>query len=123
VARVNSDLHERILRLVGADLIVNPERAFGERFANLIMYEGVMGELPLGSDLIITELKLPKSFVGRTLMELELPRRYRVTVVAVRRPDEPGSAMQPDPRAPLAGGDVLVVVSPPDAVSAMLERV
>jgi trk/ktr system potassium uptake protein len=122
VARVNSDLHERILRLVGADIVVNPERAFGERFANLIMYEGVMGELPLGGDLVVTELHLPKAFVGRNLVELQLPRRFRVTVVALRRSEDPTSAVQPDPRQQLAAGDVLVVVAPADAVSEMLER-
>lgn len=123
VARVNSDLHERILRLVGADVVVNPERAFGERFANQIMHEGVLGELPLGSDLVITELELPKAFAGRNLIELSLPRRFKVTVVAVRRTDEPEAAVQPDPKAPLSVGDVLVVVSPNDAVAKMLEKV
>lgn len=122
VARVNSDLHERILRLVGADLVVNPERAFGERFANQIMHEGVLGELPLGSDLVITELRLPKAFVGRSLIELELPRRFKVTVVAVRRRDESDSAVQPDPREPMKAGDVLVVVSSADAVPNMLRK-
>lgn len=30
IARANDDLHERILKLVGAHQVVNPERAFGE---------------------------------------------------------------------------------------------
>lgn len=123
VARVNSDLHERILRLVGADMVVNPERAFGERFSNQLMHEGILGELPLGRDLVITELRLPKAFAGRNLIEMALPRRFNLTVVAVRRADEPESATQPDPTVPLHAGDVLVVVGPPDAVTTMLDKV
>ena len=123
VARVNSDLHERILRLVGADLVINPERAFGERFANQIMHEGVLGELPLGADLVITELELPKAFAGRNLLDLSLPRRFNVTVVAVRRSEDPEVAVQPNPKEPFEAGDVLVVVSPPDAVATMLEKI
>jgi trk system potassium uptake protein TrkA len=37
IARANDDVHARILRLVGAHQIVNPERAFGERFASQIV--------------------------------------------------------------------------------------
>jgi trk system potassium uptake protein len=119
VARTNNALHERILRLVGADAVVDPEREFGERYANLLMHEGVMGELPLGGDLVITELRVPEAFVGRSLIELALPRNFNVTVVAVRRPDAP-SVLLPDPKEAFSRDDILVVVSQPDAVSKML---
>ncbi|MEZ4438454.1 MAG: TrkA family potassium uptake protein [Polyangiaceae bacterium] len=123
VARVSSDLHERILRLVGADVVVNPERAFGEGFANNLIYERVKGELNLGGDLLITELEVPPSFVGRTLLELQLPRRYQLSVVALRRAADPGTALQPDPKHPFASGDIIVVVGPPEAAARMLERI
>jgi trk system potassium uptake protein len=121
VARTNNALHERILRLVGADAVIDPEREFGERFANQLMHEGLMGELPLGGDLVITEMRVPGAFVGRTLIDLALPRRFNVTVVAVRRPDEP-AVLLPDPKQPFSDADILVVVAQPDAVSQMLDR-
>src|SRR5690606_15392847 len=70
IGRASNDLHARILRLVGADMVVNPERDFGERFANLLMHDRVLGELPLGADLVLTELEVPKAFIGRNLIEL-----------------------------------------------------
>src|SRR5687767_3846834 len=88
IARVNSDLQARILQLVGAHEVVNPEREFGERFANRVLHSHIVGELPLGEDLIITELRPPTSFVGQTLSDLQLPKRYGVTVVALRRVGE-----------------------------------
>ncbi len=120
IARANDELLGRILRLVGADTIINPEREFGNRFATLLLYERVLGELPLGGDLIITELEPPPAFVGRTLIELELPRRHRLTVVAVR--DDTGNVATPDPRRPVQASDVLIVVSHRDAIADMLSR-
>jgi trk system potassium uptake protein TrkA len=38
IARANDDLHARILTLVGAHHVINPEREFGERFANQILH-------------------------------------------------------------------------------------
>lgn len=120
IARANDDLHARILLLVGAHRVVNPERDFGERFANQIVHENITGELPLGEDLVITEFVSPLVFAGRTLLELELPRRYGVTVVAVRRADR--SVVLP--RADLVVGerDSLVVVAPEGAVAGLIER-
>ena len=45
IARANDDVHARILKLVGAHQVVNPERAFGDRFASQIVHEGVKGEM------------------------------------------------------------------------------
>ena len=121
IARANNDLHARILRLVGAHQVVNPEREFGERFANHILYERVRNEMPLGEDLLITELTPPASLVGRTLADLQLPRRYGITVVAIRRAGR-GAVFLPAPGDTVEEQDVMVVVSRPDAVALLMER-
>ena len=121
VARAADDVHARILRLVGAHEVVNPERDFGERFASQIVHQSVIGELPLGDDLVITELSTPELFIGHTLEKLELPRRYGLTVVAIRRGGQ-GHVLIPEPRETLSRGDVLVIVSRHGAVSGLLER-
>jgi len=122
VARATDPLHERILRLVGAHDVVNPESAYGERLATRLLYAGVLDEVPLGPDLVITEMRPPPAMVGRTLQELELPRRHGLTVVAIRRPTEDAVA-RPGPNERLQSDDILVVVSAPGAVARLLDRV
>ena len=110
VARAADPLHERILGLIGAHEVINPERAFGERYASGLAHQGgVLGEFPLAGGMSLVELRLPESLVGRTLAELELPRKHGATVIAVQR--GPETLPAPDPTAPLQTGDVLVVVS------------
>lgn len=121
IARANDDLHARILHLVGAHQVVNPERQFGERFASQILHESIIGELPLGEDLLITEMKPPPAFVGHSLASLQLPRRYSITVVAVRRAGR-GAVLLPEPNVPLEEDDVLIVVSKDGAVTRLMER-
>jgi trk system potassium uptake protein TrkA len=122
IARANSDVQARILHLVGAHEVVNPEREYGERFANRVIHSHIVGELPLGDDLIITELRPPNSFVGQTLSDLQLPKRYGVTVVALRRVGQP-AALSPTPDQPLRADDILVVVSQRGAIAGLMERV
>lgn len=124
VARATDDLHERILKLVGAHEVVNPERAFGERLASRLAFSGVLEEAPLGEDLVITEVKTPPALIGRSLLELKLPRRFNLTVVALRRTaDGRGRLILPRPDDPLQENDILVIVSAPGAVQQFLERV
>ncbi len=121
IARANNDLHARILTLVGAHQVVNPEREFGDRFASQILHQGIRGEMPLGEGFLITEFTLPSAFVGHTLGDLQLPKRYGVTVVAIRKAST-GAVLMPSADAILDDKDVLVVVAKERAVAQMMER-
>lgn len=121
IARANDDLNARILALVGADQVVNPEREFGERFANQILYQGIQGEMRLGEGVLISEVRTPAPFVGAALGSLRLPNRFGVTVVAIRKGGT-GAVVTPGPEARLEEGDVLVLVAKERAVAQMLEK-
>ncbi len=120
IARSNNELHARILKLVGAHQVVNPEHEFGERFASQILHEAIVGELPIGEDLFITEFRPPPAFVGKNLSDLELPKRHGVTVVAIRHEGK-GSVLLPHPNEPISATDILVVVSKQNAVAKLME--
>lgn len=116
VARATDDMHERILRLVGAHEVLNPERTLGERLAARYAYPGVVDVLPLGDDLVITELAPPASSLGRTLAQIQLPRRHHLTVLALRRSVEgKGRVLQPSAEMKIQSGDVLILVGPEGA--------
>ena len=124
ISRATDDLHERVLRLVGAHEVVNPERAYGERLATRLAHQGVADIIPLGDGLSLTELIVPASFVGRSLIELTLPKRHGVTVVAIRMKDREGAThlLLPDPRRPLREDDVLLLVSQTGAALSLADR-
>jgi trk system potassium uptake protein TrkA len=115
IGRANNALHRRILQLVGAHLVVNPEEEFGRRFANRLINRHVISDMPLGEDLHLTELSIHPSMIGKTLVELSLPKRFGVMVVAVRR-GVPSRVLQPNPHEPLEPDDRLIIVSSETAI-------
>lgn len=121
IARSNDDIHARILSLVGADQVVNPEREFGDRFANHILHEGIRGEMQLGEGILITEVTVPSAFEGQSLADLGLPKRFGVTVIAIRKAAT-GSIVMPNSSSVVEAEDVLVVVANERAVSQMMEH-
>lgn len=124
VSRATDAVTERILHLVGAHEVVNPERAYGERLAARVFHAGIVDELPLGEDMTITELSAPAALVGRNLADLALPRRFEVSVVAIRRREgQRGVLVWPKPALTLEQGDILVVIGRPGAAQTLVERV
>lgn len=119
VARASSPVMERILTAVGAHEVVNPEQLFGERYAGRLLFENMHNEFQLSDDFYVSELSPPPSFVGRTLAELQLPKRYGVTVLGVRQPVEGKQVVRvPQATAPLQPGDVLIIAASQQALRA-----
>jgi trk system potassium uptake protein TrkA len=124
-ARATDPVHSRILLRVGATEVVNPEQVFGEHLAMRLSWEGVLNALPLGGDLVITEIEAPAAMLGRSLAELSLPSRFSVTVAAVRvaQHDTPLRVpMVPEAHRPFQRGDTLLIVGAEANTLALLER-
>jgi trk system potassium uptake protein TrkA len=114
VARSLSELHGRVLRSVGAHEVVSPEVEAGQRLARQLAEPGVLERLELGDDAQLAELSAPEAFIGRSLVELEVRRRYDVTVVAIRRELAVRANIAPGER--IQSGDVLVVIGDPAGI-------
>ncbi len=122
IARANDTMHQRILHLVGAHQVVNPEQEFGKRFANRILYRHLIADTNLGADLHLTEIFIQPSMIGKSLVDLALPRRYGVIVVGIRR-GSPPKILQPSPSAPLEADDTLIIVSSESAIPQLIKGV
>lgn len=112
ISRSTDVLHARILRLVGAHEVIDPERNYGERLAMRLAWRNVLNMLPLGGGLVLTEVRAPQSFWGKTLAELNLRQERGVMVAAVRASGRGDSSTAiPEPQRALGEGDVLMLVS------------
>ena len=82
IARATSDLHEKMLKRVGADRVVFPSRMQGERLGVELVRPNLMERLELDKHHSIEEIKVPGRFVGRSLRDLNLRKNFRVNVLA-----------------------------------------
>ena len=85
IARASTDLHARILKVVGADEVVNPEKEMGLRTAQKIVTPGLTDLIPLSDNAAIAELKVPESFIGKNIYDLRVRSRYGINVIGIRR--------------------------------------
>jgi trk/ktr system potassium uptake protein len=125
IARSTNPLHGRILRLVGAHEVINPEEEAADRLARSIIQPGIIDLRALSGDIVISEVSIPSSFVGRSLLELDVRRRYGVSILAVRRTRRKGRRADGSPEPELVvpsvqeqfgADDILLVLGAKDSV-------
>ncbi len=105
-----SDDHAVVLRQVGADETIFPERETARRLAARIVDPNLLDFVPLGGDYQVTEVKMPLSLTGQTLAEANLRARFDVFIISVIRPEPEGMQFMPGPDFRLRSGDVLVLI-------------
>jgi trk system potassium uptake protein TrkA len=108
VAKAVSPDHGKILQLIANTTVVLPERDTAERVANALAAPSILEYLPLGVGFSLLEVAAPAAFVGGSLGDLQVRRRYEVLVVAVKSGERlelvPGADYVVQP------GDVLVMI-------------
>ncbi len=101
--------HETVLRRVGADDVIFPERYAATQLAAKLAMPGLIDYLPLGANVLLQELIVHK-WAGKTLQELNLTNAHGIQVVAIRQGGEECFRFVPKANQPLHKGDVLAVI-------------
>ncbi len=109
IAKCGSEMHRRILRRVGADQVVFPENESGIRLAKNLLSSGFVDLIELSRNVSMLEMDVRPEWVGKTLLELDLRRKYSINVVAVRTGGKVCTDI--DPRTPLAPDAELIVIA------------
>ena len=120
VARAMNDGHRKVLEHIGADQIVFPEQDTGEKLGYMLTKNNITDFVEF-SDYKIIELSVPEEWIGKTLITLELRRRFKVNVVAVSRAD--GTVeVSPDPNREFVDGDRVSVIGTDEDIDKIVSQ-
>lgn len=108
VAKASSDIHGKLLKRVGADIVVYPEYEAGCELAYTLTKPAILDRFDLDEDNSILEVRIPDEFDGKSLFELELRNLYGVSVLAVG--DGEKYKINPDPQDRLYKGCAMVII-------------
>lgn len=110
VEAVNAE-HAEILKIVGATRVVFPEEEAAERLAGILAGRGILDFFAIDDDFSIIEIPVPGPWIGKTIVELELTRKARLVMVAIRRavPQNGSKWRFPNPDAPLRSDEVVLL--------------
>lgn len=121
-AKVISHDHARIMDQLGVTETVFPERESAIRLAERLVSTEILDYIRIGPDFYLQEMAVPDDWVGHSLRELALPRRYRIHVLAVHDILTDSIVPVPDPDAPLKESDTILVAGSPDVLRRLTEQ-
>ena len=108
IAKASDERMGSILSKVGADRILYPEEESGSRTARILTSDNFMEFFDIDDNLCLLEMKPKKEWVGKTLMELNLRKMYKINVVAIKGHN--GMKSYIDPTRKLEENNNLLVV-------------
>lgn len=120
LAKAVDDLHAKVLRKVGADRVVFPERDMGARVAKSLVTPSILDMMELADDYQIAEVMTPSSWCGRTLVDVNVRRNYGLSVLAIHRGKD--FFASPGADTMLREGDVLLVLGKQASIDAIEQQ-
>ena len=108
IAKCANEVHKKILSKVGVDKVVFPEHESGIRLAKNLLSSGFVDVIELSNDVSLIELEVKPEWVGKTLVELNLRKKYAINIIAIRQTD--GLEINIDPTMKLDKDMQLIVI-------------
>lgn len=84
VSRASSDVHAKFLLNNGADEIVYPEKQLARWSAVRYSADHIVDYIELDEEFSIFEVTMPQEFVGHTIEELNLRKKYNINILGFR---------------------------------------
>ena len=117
IAKCGNEMECKILSKIGADQVIFPEKESGVRLAKKLVNFGLVDLVELSKDASLFELKVRPEWVGKSLIELNLRKKYGFNVVAIFENEEVNTYIAPD--RPLDDSMRLIAIGNPAKLNNM----
>ena len=84
VSRAARDVHAKFLLRNGADEIVYPERQLADWTAIRYTADHILDYIDLNGDYAIFELSIPEKWIGKTIGQVDVRKKYGINIMAVK---------------------------------------
>ncbi len=106
VARSNTEQNKKILERIGADMVVYPEVFMGKKVANVLTNPSLNEIFDLANNFKIVEVPLPDNWQDKTIVELDVRKKYKVSIIFIKRAD---TVISVEPETQMLAGDILIL--------------
>ncbi|MBM7643614.1 potassium channel family protein [Streptococcus loxodontisalivarius] len=84
IAKAKNINYEEVLYGIGADLVIMPERNTGKTVASDLLRHKISNVFHIEDDISIVEFDLPKDWIGKSLIDLNVRQKYDLNIIGIR---------------------------------------
>jgi len=132
ISRASSPIQAKILSRIGADQVISPEDESAVRLGRQLSNPNIMEFVELTEGHSLVQLKAPKMFHNKTLGQIDLRKKFKVNLVAIKkqvstvRPQGDETTEEQIIDVPMADtvirpDDILVIVGATDSLARLPE--
>ena len=88
ISRAERDVQEKFLLRNGADRVVYPEKQVAKRASIRYADDHILDYMEVDASHAIFEVAIPDEWIGRSVGELDIRRRYNINILAVKKERE-----------------------------------
>ena len=114
VSRADREVQAKFLLRNGADEVMNPEKQIAEWAAIRYASNHILDYIRLDDDHAIYEVSVPKEWVGKSIGQIDIRRRYGINILAVR--DNGKMVLSVTPETVLNGTKTMLVLGEKRAI-------
>jgi len=114
ICKAKNTIHGNILNKIGVDLVVYPEQDTAIKLVSKLTSEGILDYIDLGGELNIVGITTPDNMVNKTIGELELRKRFNVTILGIKRGDDVVFNLNAETK--IMSSDILIVFGEVEAL-------
>ena len=96
VSRAATDVQEKFLLRNGADEVVYPEKQLARWTAIRCSADHILDYIEIDSDHAIFEVSIPKTWIGKTVGQLDIRKKFSINILAVKTDRKLNSFITPD---------------------------
>ncbi|MFC6334307.1 potassium channel family protein [Paenibacillus septentrionalis] len=110
IAKARDEMHGNVLRKIGADNVIYPERDMAVRLANQLSSNSIIDYIELSEEYNIVEMLAPPAMNGLSLQKLNIRARFGCTILAIKTDQRMNVAPSADDMIE-AGNKLLIIGS------------
>lgn len=85
ISMAANNVQEKLLLRNGADYVVFPEKQIGEWTAIRYTADHILDFIEIDDEYAIFELEIPPDWLGKTIIQLDVRRKYNINILALRK--------------------------------------
>jgi trk system potassium uptake protein len=119
LCKAEDDDHGEILKLVGSNEIIRPDKDMALRIIRSLTKPNVLNFIPLEKGYDIIQAYPPEAFVGKSLIELDLRKKHGVHIIAIKEKGSEKMQLVPPADYTIKENDTMVILGKDEDIEKM----
>ncbi|MGX7108956.1 potassium channel family protein [Facklamia miroungae] len=122
IAKTRKEEYKEVLLKLGVDRVILPETDMGVRIGNELTNDSVLDLIQLDSQSHIVEFTARKSWIGKTIEEINFRGQYDINLIAIKSRIEEGFDVNVNPSFIIEESDLFVGLTNSNEAKMLLEK-